>query len=231
MNYQFKKLINFCLKLILCHLSISQTLKVFHFKNNKKKRISIEKNKNFWSASSAEKTTFSQKAQLPQKPAFHPSLGAHCRPATPGFQSGLQARPCAEAHTKKRRVLRKQKPQHAKHAGIRAASPAVRGSAHEKKTGFAEAKAAACEACKHPGCKRTRKLYQNYPNFQKKLQKSGQKCSKNCICSENCPKSACQKMKNRKFAVFTVYFFQKIRSQTEKMLFYLRFLTWHTFCL
>ena len=131
MNYQFKKLINFCLKLILCHLSISQNLKVFHFKNNKKKRISIEKNKNFWSASSAEKTTFSQKAQLPQKPAFHPSLGAHCRPATPGFQSGLQARSCAEAHTKKRRVLRKQKPQHAKHASIRAASPAVRGSAHE----------------------------------------------------------------------------------------------------
>ncbi len=98
---------------------------------------------------------------------------------------------------------------------IRAASPVVRGSAHEKKTGFAQAKAAACEACKHPGCKpgrarkRTRKLYQNYPNFQKKLQKSGQKCSKNCICSENCPKSACQKMKNRKFAVFTVYFFSK----------------------
>ena len=36
--------------------------------------------------------------------------------------SGLQARPCAEAHTK-------------------------------KKTGFAQAKAAACEACRHPGCK------------------------------------------------------------------------------
>lgn len=79
--------------------------------------------------------------------------------------------------------------------------------------------------------KSAHKTVSKIPEFPKELQKNGQKCSKKCVCSETCPKFARKKMQNQKFAVFTVYFLQKIRSWTEKMLFYLRFLTWHTFCL
>ena len=51
--------------------------------------------------------------QLPQKPAFHPSLGAHCRSGNSGVPiraTYQNVRKCAHEN---KRVLRKQKPQHA----------------------------------------------------------------------------------------------------------------------
>ena len=60
--------------------------------------------------------------QLPQKPAFHPSLGAHCRSGNsgvPGRATSPVVRKCAHEN---KRVLRKQKPQHApacKHPGYK----------------------------------------------------------------------------------------------------------------
>ena len=63
------------------------------------------------------------------KTGFPPFARRSLPPATPGFQSGLQARSCAEAHTKKNGFCASKSRSMRKHASIRAASPAVRGSA------------------------------------------------------------------------------------------------------